>query len=137
MNAPKWLRPVAVLALLWNLLGVAAFVADLLVSPDDVARMDAAQRAMYEARPLWSVVGTGVAVIAGALGSLGFLLRRRWARGLLAASLAGVVAQDTGMAPAVAGLPSPVVLALQGLVLVVAIALLVLARRGVASGWLR
>ena len=54
-DRPKWLRPLAVVALLWNLLGCAAFAADMMLTPDDVARMDVVQRAIYEARPAWSV----------------------------------------------------------------------------------
>ena len=41
---------------------------------------------------------TGVAVIGGTLGSLGLVLRRRWATGLLVASLLGVLAQDVALA---------------------------------------
>ncbi|GGZ61217.1 hypothetical protein GCM10008101_13990 [Lysobacter xinjiangensis] len=136
-DTPKWLRPLAAVALLWNLLGCAAFAADMMLTPDDVARMDVVQRAMYEARPAWSVIGTAAAVIGGALGSLGLLLSRRWAYPLLALSLAGVVVQDVGMAQAFGTWPGAAVLALQAVVLLVAIALASLARRGVRDGWLR
>ena len=37
MNSPKWLRPVAIVALVWNLLGCAAFLSDLTLTPADVA----------------------------------------------------------------------------------------------------
>lgn len=137
MNAPpKWLRPVAVVALLWNLLGCLAFVSDLAMSSADVERLDAAQRALHEARPGWSVAGTGLAVVGGALGSLGLLLRRRWAMPLLALSLAGVVLQDAGLALAHVS-PGGVVIGLQALVLAVAVALLALAMRARRRGWLR
>lgn len=78
-TTPKWLRPVAIVALLWNLLGCGALAADLMLTPDDVARMQAAQRTLHEARPVWSVIGTVIAVTTGVLGSLGLLLARRWA----------------------------------------------------------
>ena len=40
MNAaPKWFVPVAILAVLWNLLGCVAFAGDLMLTADDVARL--------------------------------------------------------------------------------------------------
>lgn len=137
MTVPKGLRIAGAIALLWNLLGCVAFAMDLMITPDDLQRMDAAQRALYEARPMWSVIATGVAVGAGALGSLALMLGRRWALALLVASLAGVVVQDIGMAIVARDLVEPAAVVLQALVLVVAIGLVWLARRGVARGWLR
>lgn len=137
MNAPpRWLRPVAVVAVLWNLLGCFAFLSDLSMSPDAAAGLDATQRALMESRPGWAIAGTALAVFGGALGSLGLALLRRWATPLLTASLVGVLLQDAGFA--VAGIwPGAAVVGLQALVLLVAIALLLLARRAQGRGWLR
>ena len=44
---PKWLKPVGIVALIWNLIGVAAFVMDLRLTSADVAKLSAAQQAMY------------------------------------------------------------------------------------------
>ena len=52
---PKWFVATAVVALLWNLLGCFAFVSDLRLSPEDVARLPEAQRALYNSRPGWAV----------------------------------------------------------------------------------
>lgn len=136
---PKWFVVLAVVALLWNLAGLAAVVSDLRVSPEALAAMPAAQRALHEARPGWSVLASVVAVAAGTLGCLGLLLRRRWALPLLVASLVGVVAQDValfglvGRAPTVNG----VAVVLQGVVLATAVGLVLLARTAGARGWLR
>ena len=91
---PKWFRPVAIVALMWNLLGCAAYLADVSLKPEDVAKLSAEQQALYAARPAWSVAATATAVWFGALGSLGLLLRKRWAFGLLVLSLLGIVGQD-------------------------------------------
>lgn len=121
---PAWFRPVAVLALLWNLLGCAAYVAD-------VVNADAA-------RPAWAVAGTALAVWLGAAGSLGLLLRRRWAVALLSLSLAGVVLQDLWLF--ILGNSheawTPVVLGLQLAVLAVAVGLFLLARDASRRRWL-
>ncbi len=136
---PRWVRPVAVLALLWNLLGCAAFFADLMMGPADVAQLPPEQQAMYAARPVWAVAATAVGVFGGAIGSFGVLLGRRWAWPLLLASLLGVIVQDIAMFVIFGAIhaAAPVAMALQGVVLLVAIGLAWLARRGVQAGWLR
>ena len=135
---PPWFTVLAVLALLWNLTGLFAVVADLRLSAADVAALPLDQQALYRARPGWSVVATVVAVAGGTLGCIGLLLRRRWALPALAASLVGVIVQDIGLfvvagAASVAGLV-PVVL--QSLVFAIAVGLLLMARRGIARSWL-
>lgn len=136
-TAPKWFLPVSLLALLWNLLGCMAYLSDVMLTPEDVAKLDAAQQAMYAARPAWAVAATAVAVWGGAAGSLGLILRRRWATPLLIASLLGVIAQDYNLLVLGGAGADPVVLALQGLVLLIAIGLVLLARRASRLGWLR
>ncbi len=136
--APKWFKPVVIVALLWNLLGCVAYLSDVMLTPDDVAKMPAAQQALYASRPAWAVAATAFAVWGGALGSIGLLLRKRWAKAVLLVSLAGVVVQDVGLfALTEAGsLAGPVALALQGLVLVIAVALVLLGRKADRQGWL-
>jgi len=135
---PKWFTSVAVAALLWNLLGCAAYLMDVMLSPEDVATMNPAQQAMYASRPAWSVAATAMAVWGGAAGSLGLIMRKAWATPLLLLSLAGVIVQDLWLfvmsdAAAQAG---GAVFALQGVVLFVAVALAVLARKATARGWI-
>ena len=135
---PRWYLPVTIVALLWNLLGCAAYLSDVTVTPDDVARMSAEQQALYAARPAWAVAATAIAVWGGAAGCLGLILRKRWAVPLLIASLAGVIVQDLSLflltnAAAQAGV---VAMLLQGIVLLVAIGLVLLGRKAAARGWL-
>ena len=138
-QATGGLRVWAGLALLWNLLGCAAFISDLRLTAADIAALPAAQQALYAARPAWAVAATATAVFGGAAGCVGLLLARRWAVPLLALSLLGIVAQDIGLFVLAGGaaVAAPAVWALQGLVLLVAIALLALARRAAARGVLR
>jgi len=137
-KAPKWFLPVAGVALLWNLVGCAAYLSDVMLTPDDVAKMDAAQQALYASRPAWAVAATAVAVWGGAAGCVGLLLRRRWALPLLLASLAGLVVQNLGLfvLSDAASLAGPGVVALQGMVMLIAIGLVLLARRAIARGWI-
>ncbi len=126
------------MALLWNLLGCAAFYADLRLTPEDVAKLGAAQQAMHASRPAWSVAATGIAVIAGALGCVGLILRKRWSFALLVLSLVGVVVQDISMfaMSRAAAAPDTTALVLQGVVFVVAVALVLLARKATKIAWL-
>ena len=136
--APRWFLPVAVVALIWNLIGCAAYLSDVTLSAEDVAKMSATEQALYASRPAWSVGATAVAVWGGALGCLGLCLRKRWTTWLLVASLAGVIVQDLNLfflsgAGSQAGMTTVV---LQGLVLAIGVGLVVLARRALAQGWI-
>jgi hypothetical protein len=135
---PKWYMPVAIIALIWNLFGCMAYLADVMLTPEAIAMMTPAQQELYASRTAWSTAATAVAVWFGAAGSLGLILRKKWAKPLLFASLLGVIVQDFGLfvmtnAASVAG---PVAFVLQGVVLAVAVALLLLARAGIAQGWI-
>lgn len=136
--APKWLLPVAVLALLWNLLGCFALYMDLSMTPEAIAKLTPAEQQMYASRAGWAVAATAVAVIAGALGCLGLALRKKWAFPLLVASLIGVLVQDFGMFVLADGASAAgqVAVVLQAIVLLIAIGLAWLAWRGTKRGWL-
>jgi len=138
VRAPLWFKIVSVLALLWNLAGLFAFASDASMGPEDIAKLTKDQQAMYAAQPLWALVATGIATIGGTIGSLGLLLGKRWAIIALGASLLGIVVQDAGMLGLPGGIASigTVAIVLQGIVLLIAIGLVLLARKGTAKLWL-
>lgn len=136
MTRPKWFMPVAIVALLWNLIGCAAYLMDVTLTPEAVAAMTPDQQALYAARPMWAVAVYAIAVWGGALGCVGLLMKKRWAKGPLLASLLGLIAQDIalfGMSPVAI---EASVYALQGMVLVIAVLLLLLANKATRAGWL-
>lgn len=137
MNArPKWYLPVSILALLWNLMGCAAYLSDVMLTAEDIAAMDATQQALYNSRPAWAVAATAVAVWGGAAGCLGLILRKRWSAVLLELSLVGVIVQDIGLFILSGVNPGTFVMVMQGLVLLIAIGLVVLSRKAIANHWL-
>jgi hypothetical protein len=138
MYMPAWFKVVAVLALLWNLLGCLAFFFDLRMSPEELARLPEAQQALHAARPAWAIAATAVAVFGGVIGCIGLLLRKKWAFVVLLLSLLGILVQDFGLFALVDGasLAGPVAVILQGIVLAIGIGLVLLARKGIARGWL-
>ena len=139
MNRPPiWFIVVIAAALLWNVLGLLAVVADLRLSAADISSLPARQQALYKARPLWSVGASIVAVVGGTLGCLALLFRKRFSLVLLYASLVGVALQDVGIfiVAGAARVANPVPFILQGIVLVVSIALVFLARQAASRAWL-
>lgn len=93
IKVPIWFWIVAVIALLWNLMGLSAFYSDMTISSESLAAMNADQSGLYETQPIWAKIAFGGAVILGFLGSLGLLLRKPWTKTVLTLSLACVLAQ--------------------------------------------
>jgi len=135
---PQWFTVTAIIALLWNLVGVAAFVMDSTITPEDLAKLPEGQQTLYAAREGWITLATGLAVIAGTIGCIGLLLRKKWALPVFVASLVGVLAQDVGMFVLINGvaLGGMFTAVLQAVVLIIAILLIMLSRKGIARGWL-
>lgn len=80
-------------ALLWNLLGVMAYVGQVTISDEALNALPEAQRMLYQTMPVWATAAFAIAVNGGALGCLLLLLRKAIATPVLIASLAGVVVQ--------------------------------------------
>jgi hypothetical protein len=137
-TTPSWFKVVAVVALIWNLLGCIAFFSDLRLSPQDLAKLPESHQALYAARPGWAIAATALAVFGGVLGCIGLLLRQKWAFAVMLLSLLGILVQDFGLFVLADGstLAGPVAVVLQAIVLVVGIGLAVLSRKGIARGWL-
>jgi hypothetical protein len=133
---PKWFTPVAILALLWNLLGASAYLMDVTISPEAVAKMGDAEQAMYASRPVWFVAAYASAVWFGVGGSLALLLRKRWAQPLFVLSLLGLIAQDIALFSRPEVRADTTVVLLQALVFVMALSLLMLARKAERETWI-
>lgn len=135
---PKWYKFVAIIALVWNLLGCLAVFADIMIRPEDIAKMSANQQAMYAARTTWSTAASLLAVLGGAAGSLGLFLRKRWSMPLLAASVVGLIVQDYGLFVVANGinLGGTTPLVIQGFVILISLGLVYLARTARTKGWI-
>ena len=92
-EAPKWFMVVSVVLLIWNLFGVMAYIAQVMMSPESLAALPEEQRQLYESTPVWATAAFAVAVNCGALGCLLLVLKRNLAGLLLQLSLAGVLVQ--------------------------------------------
>ena len=93
VKPPAWFWAVALVALLWNLLGVMAFAMHMMMTPESLAALPEAERNLYETTPIWVTIAFAVAVFGGALGALGLLMRKAWARLLFIISFVGLIIQ--------------------------------------------
>ncbi|SHI88797.1 hypothetical protein [Pseudozobellia thermophila] len=91
---PAWFWVVSIVALLWNIIGVMAYLADAFMSAEALAALSQEQQNLYESRPAWVTAAFAFAVWGGLLGSLALLLRKDWALPLFIVSLVGVLAQN-------------------------------------------
>lgn len=92
-KAPTWFNIVAIVLLIWNLLGVMAYIVQVTMTPEALALLPDAQRELYENTPAWATAAFAIAVNGGALGCLLLVLKRNLAGLILQASLAGVLVQ--------------------------------------------
>ena len=90
---PIWFWVVGVIALLWNLMGLMAFVAQMMMTKESLASLPESQQKLYEATPTWVNVVFGIAVISGTLGCVGLLMRKHWALPVFVVSFIAVLAQ--------------------------------------------
>lgn len=93
IKIPVWFWIIAVIALLWNIMGLLAFYGNMTISEEALSALTPEQRGLYETQPLWVKAVFGGSVIFGVLGSIGLLLRKRWAAQALLLSVACVLAQ--------------------------------------------
>ena len=91
---PTWFWVVAILALIWNLLGLMIFVNHIMMSPETLDSLAENEQALYQDMPVWANVAFGLAVIAGTLGCIFLILRTRLAIALFVLSLVGIVIHD-------------------------------------------
>lgn len=90
---PKSFWAIAVPALLWNLLGVGAYVSQMNLTEEALMALPEAERMLFTNVPAWATSAFAIAVNGGALGCLLLILRRSWAVLVLVISLLGVIVQ--------------------------------------------
>lgn len=84
---------VAIVALVWNLIGVMSYLMTVTMEPGTLAEMPEAERALYSDIPSWATSAYAIAVFGGVLGCLALLLRKAWAVPLFVISLVAVILQ--------------------------------------------
>ena len=137
VRVPTWFRIVAVLALLWNLFGVAMYLHSVGMFGDPMTGLTDSQRAAAEAIPSWVMGAFAIGTWAGLLGSLALVLGRRWAWPLLLVSLVALLVLEGWIVFLSGALEGHGGVALPVTIVLVAALLVWMADRGRRRGWLR
>ena len=137
-TAPRGFWIVSGLFLVWNLMGVMAYLMQVTMSEEALAALPEAQRDLYMNTPAWATGAFAVAVFAGTVGCVFLLMKKSWAVPTLILSLLGILVQ---MFHAFALSPALEVLGPGGLVMPVlvtagAVFLIWYGRRARSRGWI-
>lgn len=84
---PTWYWVIAVIALLWNLMGVSAYIADAY----SMIELTPEEAAFKEHSPAWFTAAYAIAVFTGLLASIALLTRKKWAVVVFLISLIAVI----------------------------------------------
>lgn len=135
---PVWFWIVAVVALLWNALGIMAYLMRAYLTDDAIAALPEEQQVYLQNQPAWYMGVFALAVFGGTLGSLLLLLRKALAYWVFVVSLVCVVAQWSYDMFMVENSPafesSGMVMAI--MIPVFSVALVFISRTGKAKGWI-
>ena len=139
VKPPVWFWIISVGALLWNLMGVMAYLGQAYMTDEMKSTLPEDQLSLMESTPAWVTAAFALAVWGGALGCIALLLRKKWAKAVLLISLLGVLAQNGYFffmtnAAEIYGQVQGLVLPL--LVIVIAIALVFFARYAHKRHWI-
>lgn len=85
---------IGIVALIWNILGVGAYLAQAYMTDEIKATLPQADQDMYNNMPAWVTAAFAIAVFAGLLGCIALLMRKSWAVPLFGLSLLGVLGQQ-------------------------------------------
>ncbi len=92
-NLPKYFYLLTGLAVIWNLLGVMAFIGQIMITPEMLAQMPIAEQNLYNNTPMWVTVAFAIAVFAGAIGCLVLLMKKALSLNILIISMVAVFVQ--------------------------------------------
>ena len=136
---PIFFWVVAVVGLIWNLLGVMNFFGQTFMSEETMAALPQEQQALFEAVPSWMTVIFAIAVFSGTLGCLGLLLKKAWAVPLFLASLLAVVVQVSYnlFVINIGSVLGPMTVVVTILILVIGVFLYFYSKQAKTKGWIR
>ena len=86
-----WL--ISIIALLWNCMGVAAYLGQAYMSDEALKMLPEENQLYFSNVPAWVTAAFAIAVFGGFLGSIGLIIRKKWAYFLFVISFLALVAQ--------------------------------------------
>ena len=128
---PIWFLIIGVLALIWNLMGVGAYIAQAYMTDEALAALTESERVMYENLPTWYTAAFALAVFGGAIGCIGLVIRKKWAYMVLLVAGLAALAQMSFITFSL-----KMANAMTPMIIVVAIFLIWLAKHASKKGWI-
>ncbi|WP_109300860.1 hypothetical protein [Aquimarina sp. AU474] len=90
---PAWYWVVSIVAFIWNIIGVLAYIAQAYMTEEALAAMPEGDQNFYNNMPAWVTGVFAIAVFGGTLACIGLILKKKWAYLLFLVSLIAVLAQ--------------------------------------------
>jgi len=84
---------IGIVALIWNLMGVFAYLQQAYMTEEDLMALPVAEQALHENVPAWVTGAFAIAVFGGALGCILLLMRKKMASMVFLISLVGIIVQ--------------------------------------------
>jgi len=134
-----WFWVVSAIALVWNLMGVMAYIMQVTMSPEALQALPANERTLMESVPMWVTSAFAIAVWGSTLGSILLLMRKKLATPVLILSFAGILVQmyyNLFMSKSME-VYGPRGLAMPVMVLVFGIFLIWFSRKSTSNGWIK
>jgi len=139
IKPPVWFWVVAILALIWNLMGVFAYLGQAFMTPEAMEALPENQRQLIDQTPAWATAAFAIAVWGGLLASILLLIRKKLAYIVFIISFAGIVIQMVHSLFIANSIEvyGPGGLIMPTLVILFAVVLILIANKGKKVGWLK
>ncbi|MDG5491612.1 hypothetical protein [Psychroserpens sp. SPM9] len=131
---PVWFWIVAVVALIWNGMGVMAYLARAFATDEMIAAMTEEQQAefLYE-HPAWYTALFALAVFCGALACIALLIRKKWAYLLFIISFLCATVQQVYLMMEIEGISKIMPI----MIIVICAVLVWFSKMSISKGWIR
>ena len=84
---------IGIIALLWNIMGVAAYLGQAYMTDEALAILPEAEQAYYNGIPAWVTAAFAISVFAGLLGCITLLMKKKIASILFILSFIAIIIQ--------------------------------------------
>lgn len=131
---------IAVIALIWNVFGVLAYLGQAFMTEDLLAMLPTEEQELYANIPAWQTAAFAIGTWFGLLAAICLLIRRKWAYPLFLISLLGVLVSTVynlfiSGAPEVYDAFNAYVMPL--LILALSVYFVMHSKKSIAKGWLK
>ena len=93
MKIQNWFWVLAVIFLLWNIMGVLSFFGHTFISEEALAKLPEKEKVLYAEYPLWTTIVFAIATFGGLIASIGLVMKRKWAKTFFIISFLAIVPQ--------------------------------------------